>query len=485
MIVPVVAFGAFLFSAAEGGDWWPQFRGPNGSGVAAEGVRYPAEFGPTRNVVWRTALPSGVSSPCIWKDRIFLTGYDKKATKLETLCLGRGDGKILWRQPAPTAKIERVHRVSSPAAPTPATDGERVYVYFGSYGLLCYDFDGKEVWKHALPVPDARYGSGTSPVLAGDRLFLFCLGKESYLLAVDARTGKELWKNTKLRFGAGYASPVVRAQAGDAEVVVFGPAGVMAFDPKDGAERWWVGGMMAQAVPTPVLADGVLYVSAQVPGGDPDNRMKLPAFDDLLKKYDKDQDGQLTPAEIPRDVIIYSRGSPDGADDIRLKDVIGMADANKDGKISRFEWLAANTMASLISNSLVAVRPGGRGDAANSHVAWRQKLSLPEIPSPLVYQGRLYLIRNGGLLTCCDSKTGKTLYQERVGSTGQYYASPVAGDGKIYLVSTAGAVTVVRAGEKFEVAARNDLGESVMATPALLDGKIYLRTDSHLYAFGE
>src|SRR5262249_31112007 len=127
---------------------------------------------------------------------------------------------------------------------------------------------------------------------------------------------------------------------------------------------------------------------------------------------------------------------------------------------------------------------GGKGDVAKSHVAWREKLSLPEIPSPLVYRSRIYLIRNGGSLSCCDAQTGKLLYQQRLGATRNYYASPVAGDGKGYLTSAAGVITVVTAGDKFETVAHNDLGEPVLATPALVDGKVYVRTEGCLYAFG-
>src|SRR5262249_23077883 len=115
--------------------WWPQFRGPDGLAVA-EGKKLPAEFGPKKNVLWKTPLPSGHSSPCVWNDRIFATGFDKAAQKLETICLSRTDGTILWRRPAPAEKIEKFHPAGSPAVSTPVTDGERVYVYFGSYGIL-------------------------------------------------------------------------------------------------------------------------------------------------------------------------------------------------------------------------------------------------------------------------------------------------------------------------------------------------------------
>src|SRR5438105_2795164 len=144
---------------------WPQFRGPLGAAAPADQAKLPVEFGPDRNVLWKTDVPSGNSSPCVCKDRIFLTAFDKTKQVLETICLDRGTGRILWRQPAPqVAKIETsLHPTNGPATPTPTADGEAVYVYFGSYGLLAYDFDGKEKWHKPLPSPEGDFGAGTSP----------------------------------------------------------------------------------------------------------------------------------------------------------------------------------------------------------------------------------------------------------------------------------------------------------------------------------
>src|SRR5262245_6218220 len=174
--------------------WWPQFRGPGGLGVA-DGKRLPVEFGPQKNLLWKTPLPSGHSSPCVWGDRIIVTAFDKAAKKLETICLLRDGGKILWRRPAPTEKIERVHTAGSPAVATPVADGERIYVYFGSYGLLCYSFAGDEFWKLPLPLAASVQGTGASPVLAGKLLLLHReFNPEPCLMAVDRRTGAIAWK---------------------------------------------------------------------------------------------------------------------------------------------------------------------------------------------------------------------------------------------------------------------------------------------------
>ena len=151
---------------------------------------------------------------CVWADRIFLTGVSD--ARLETLCVARRDGRVLWRRPAPAEKIEATHRISNPAASTPATDGERVYVYYGSFGLLCYDFEGREQWTRPLPPPVVEFGTGTTPILAGDLLILNCdqdLG--SYLLAADKRTGKDVWKIDRAEFRRGFATPFVWRHGGE------------------------------------------------------------------------------------------------------------------------------------------------------------------------------------------------------------------------------------------------------------------------------
>jgi outer membrane protein assembly factor BamB len=151
---------------------WPQFRGPSGQGIGSEKLKLPMQFGPTKNVVWKTALPRGHSSPCIWDDRIYITGFDQKSKKLETICLDRTNGKILWRKAAPAQKLERVHQLNTLASPTPASDGERVYVYVGSYGLLCYTREGELKWQRPLEPIQTFFGSGTSPVIAGGLVLL-------------------------------------------------------------------------------------------------------------------------------------------------------------------------------------------------------------------------------------------------------------------------------------------------------------------------
>jgi outer membrane protein assembly factor BamB len=463
---------------------WPQFRGPGGLGLAAGQATLPVKFGPETNVLWKTPLPSGLSSPCIWGQHVFLTGFDGKTNKLETLCLDRRTGKVRWRRTVPAEAIERVHHTNNPASATPTTDGERVVVSFGSYGLLCYDFAGKELWKKRLPTPQTREGSGTSPVLAGELVLFKQQGQGGGLLALDVRTGAAVWKKEKLPFDPGYSAPLVIPFPGGQEVVVHGDTAIRAYDLKDGKERWSRAGTVCEAIPTPILAEGLLFFVNQIPGGDQDDRFKLPDFDDLLKKYDKDKDGKLSREEV-KDVVLYSRDPDSKTGNIMLRDFFAALDRDGDGKLSRFEWRLAGFMAGMFRNSLIAVRPGGTGLLSSKDVVWTEKKSLPEVASPLCYQGRLYLVKHLGIVSCLEAKTGKLLFRRRLGPSGLYFASPVAGDGKIYIPSLRGVVTVLKAGDELKVLARNDLGESIGATPALLEGVLYVRTQKHLYAFRE
>jgi outer membrane protein assembly factor BamB len=466
---------------------WPQFRGPDGLGIAAERGKFPVRFGPDTNLVWKTSLPPGNSSPCLCGERIFLTGFQKQKQELETLCLDRRTGSILWRQPAPRVdKIETsLHSTNGPATPTPVTDGHLVYVYFGSYGLLAYDFNGREQWKKPLPVPGTTFGSGSSPILAGDLLLLTCQGKNSCLLAVQPQTGATAWKKERLRFGAGYATPLLHKSGPTTEIVLVLPRGVAAYDLKDGAERWWVGGLFGGGIPSPALGAGLLFAVAHFPGGDPEDRLKFPNFDELLKKYDANKDGLLGEKEVPADLVFHDRGSPDPKDNITMEDMFSFIDKNRDGKLSRQEWEEAIVAFAKIESAMVAIRPGGKGELAKDQVVWKEKGALPEVPSPLFYRDRLYLVKNGGIASCFDPKSGKLIYRERLGAGGFFYASPVAADGKIYMASFNGVLVVLSAGDQCRVLSRNRLGEPIVATPALADGKIYVRTEGHLYAFGE
>ena len=448
---------------------WPQFRGPGGLAVAPT-ANPPIHFGPQSNVVWKTALPSGHSSPCIAGDRIFLTGFD--AGKLETLCLDRRNGRVLWRKPAPAEKIEPTHRISNPAASTPATDGERVFVYFGSFGLLAYDTAGKEQWRHPVPTPMTEFGAGTSPILAGNLLILVCdQDQGSFLLALDKYTGKQAWRTERPEFRRGFSTPLVWQHDGEEELVVPGSIWLRSYNLSDGRERWSYSGTSRVANSTPTAGDGHLFSASWNVGSDAGDRITMEPFADFARTNDKDADGKLTREEIPAGPI---------------RDRFSQMDLNKDGIVTPTEWQSMSEMFTKAGNAVLAIRPGGKGDITTSHLNWKSTRSLPYVCSPVYYQGRLYTVKNGGLASCYDAKTGKPFYQdERLGAGGDYYASLIAAGGHIYATSQGGIVTVWQSGDELKLLAKNDLGEQVMATPAVVENTLFLRTAGHLYAFGK
>ena len=449
---------------------WPQFRGSNGLGIAGGGAP-PVHFGPTSNVLWKAPLSAGNSSPCVWGQRIFITGCENG--NLETVCLDRQDGRIRWRQRAPAEKIERVvQRLGNPATPTPATDGKSVFVYFGSFGLLCYDQEGREQWRKPLPAPVVEFGASTSPIIAGDLLILNCdQDLDSFLLAVDRRTGRQVWKTERPEFRRGFATPFLWRHDNEEELIVPGSIWLKSYNPKDGSERWTFGGTSRVACSSPVGGDGLLFSASWNVGGDEGDRLSMPPFDEALADYDKNKDGKLTQDELPPGPV---------------RERFTQIDLNKDGVATREEWTEMAAMFAKAGNALLAIRPGGRGDITRTHLAWKQTRSLPYVSSPLYYQDRLFTIKNGGLVSCYEAKTGRALYQdERLGAMGDYYASAVAVDGKAYIASEQGVVVVFDATEDtLNVLARNNLAEAILATPAIVDGKIYLRTATSLYAFG-
>jgi outer membrane protein assembly factor BamB len=462
----VLVFPMFSLSAAEAP--WPQFRGSNSSGVA-EGQKPPVEFGPNKNLLWKAALPAGASSPVIAGDRIFTTGFDGK--KLWTIGVSRKDGKEVWRAEAPAKKIEEYFAAEgSPAASTPATDGERVVAYFGSCGLVCYDLDGKELWRAEMPVAETnnRFGSGTSPILHQGRVYLARdLAQDSALFCFDAKTGKELWKTPREGFPTAYSTPIFCAHDGTEDLVVGGALRLKGYDPATGAERWLVRNMPAVSCGTPVVADGLIYSGGWAPGGED---APMPDFSVMLKS-DANGDGKLNKAECANTM---------------LRDFFDPNDTNKDGFITKDEWDKTLNFLRSGQNGIYGIKAGATGDATDSHIAWKATRGLPYVPSPLYYHGRVYFLKDGVFATCVDAKSGNAVYtQTRLGVDGSIYASPVAADGRIYGVSLRGTAFVYSAGDKPELLSKADLGERASGTPAIADNVIYVRSNTALWAFGK
>jgi outer membrane protein assembly factor BamB len=465
---------------------WTQFRGPNSSGIARDQNNVPVEFGPQTNLRWKTQLPPSASSPCIWADRVFLTGYDKAAQTLEIICLDRGDGKILWRRDVGAKKIEKVHAASTPASGTITTDGQRIYAYFGSRGLLCHDFDGNPVWSIEMPVPVTRNGSGTSPVVAGEVVLLNRDQKDDpHLLAVNKSTGDVVWKHPHLfadgMLTEGYATPILWND----QVILHTHEGIRAIALSDGKPIWQVN-VSTTGCSTPVISGNTLFVATWQNMGEEGLRQEPPTFEQLLE-HDGNSNGTIGFQEFPGQYLLFDR--PEARDERHisapLRMILGMLDSDQDKELTEEEWrkFAQRFSTFITDHGLLSIRLGGEGDVTETHVNVLEKKNIPEVPSPLAHQGRIYMVKNGGIVTCLDAISGDVLYRKRISASGSYYASPIAVGDHIYLASGQGTVTVLRSGDQLDVIAENDLGERIMATPAAVDETLYVRTNDHLYAF--
>lgn len=459
----LIALCGWSASASE----WMRFRGPNGSGVAERGA-LPVVFGPDSNVIWKADLPPGKSSPVLARDRIYLTAHSDG--RLLTIALDRATGSELWRRAAPSRRVERMHRLNDEAAATPVTDGNNVYAFFGGFGLLAYDSDGNELWTLPLGPFTNYHGMGSSPILADGRLILVCdQDLDAYLMAVDPANGEILWKTPRRDFVHGFSTPIVyESPAGETEIIVPGSYHMASYT-VDGNELWRVDGLTYQVKSGPVLDGERVYFNGWAVGGEPQARLELPPFERMRDGFDANGDAELAKGEIPQEWLPNSWE---------------MHDRNKNGTMDARDW--AHYRARRVSeNSCMAIRLGGRGNVTDTHLLWRYHKSLPEVSSPILYQGVLYLVRNGGIVTALKPATGKVLKQGRLRDALEgFYSSPVAGDGKIYMISAAGTAVVLEAGPDWKILQSNRLEEDVYASPAIGDGRLYVRTTSRLYCFG-
>jgi outer membrane protein assembly factor BamB len=461
-------FLALIASGLFGADW-PQLRGPDGSGLCPTCGELPTEFGPHKNLVWKADLPEGKSSPVLVGDRIFLTASEGE--ELITLCLSRNTGKVLWRRSVRAAKRESQHTLNHRAAPTPVTDGKSVFVFFADFGLAAYDFEGRQRWQLPLGPFNSQHGIVASPVYADGRVILVCdQDTGAFIIGVDAASGKIAWKTPRHVIN-GYSTPIVyRPARGPAQVVAPGSYQLTAYSVTDGEPRWFVRGLTCQPKSAPTIAGDILYFSGWTTGNDDGQQVDLPNFAEVIAAADANRDAKLSQAELP------PRWQPTGT--------WRAIDLDRDGFLNEREWTFLRTRRAS-RNGLLAVKLGGSGDVTDTHVLWRFEKSLPDVPAPLVYKDVVFLVRNGGIATSLNAVTGKVLKQSRLtGALDDYYASPVAGDGKVYIASEHGKVVVLRAAGDWEILAINEFDSDIYATPAISEGRMYIRTRNALYVIG-
>ncbi|HVG84773.1 MAG TPA: PQQ-binding-like beta-propeller repeat protein [Vicinamibacterales bacterium] len=421
---------------------WPSFRGPWASGVA-EGQHLPDRWNPSSGeaILWRTPIPGlAHSSPVVWGDLVFVTSAissradasfkpglygdgdasdDRSRHRWMLYALDRRTGRLAWERVAAEGDPRNKRHIKSTyASATPATDGRLVVAWFGSQGVFAYDLSGAALWSvdlgrvdmGAYDIPTYEWGPASSPIIWNDLVILQVdTQADSFLLALDAATGRTVWKTDRDELPS-WGTPTVVATPAGAELVTNASNFVRGYDPATGRELWRIGGSSKITAPTPIFGDGLHVVAS---GRAPER----PIF---------------------------------------------------------------------------AVRPGARGDITppegrsdGPHLAWRKTGRGSYMPTPLIYRGQLYVLANNGVLDAYELTTGKEIYRQRLPLVGSgYSASPVAADGKIYLANEDGEMLVVEAGRTFKLLATNSMGETLMATPALSRGVMYVRGVSSLFAIG-
>ncbi len=396
-------------------DNWPQWRGPALNGLSNE-KNLPVKWTTEENVVWKLAMPglSG-STPIIWRDRIFLNMAE--GDSLALWAVDRSKGEVLWKKALGAGNVKlRKHNMSSPS---PVTDGRSVYVITGTGILAAFDFNGKQLWTRDIQKEYGNFGLNwgyaSSPLLFEDSLYVQVLhgmktDDPSYVMRVDKKTGKTLWKvdrpTSAIRESPdSYTTPALLRYGKNIEIVITGGDCVTGHDPATGKELWRANGLNPENNPfyrivaSPIIFNDIIYAPTRV-------------------------------------------------------------------------------------KPLLALKAGGKGDVTSSHVLW-STANGPDVPTPVTDGKYFYIVKDNGVVFCLDAKTGAEVYGQQRLKAGTYSGSPVLADGKIYVTNEDGLTTVVAAGPKFEVLAENALNEYTLSSPAISDGRIYIKTSGHLYAIGK
>lgn len=416
----LTTFCVVTFLASASADNWPRFRGPNGTGVCAD-RHIPVTWSEKNHVLWKVeTLGVGNSSPVIWGERLFLQASKDDGTERMLVCMSVKDGKTLWTRTAPASKVT-THGKNSMASSTPATDGERVYVLFWdskAIAMHAYDLEGNPVWKQGLGEFIRRpskgedeknqHGAGASPVVYHGKVYLNNdQSGMAELVALDAKTGRLIWKAPRPAFRTCYSTPFLQENPGHTpELIISSTAGVTSYEPDTGKINWdwkWTTfeGMALRTVGSPIASNGL---------------------------------------------IVATSGDGSGA------------------------------------RHAVAIRANGKGDVTQTHLAWEEKKRVfPYVPSLLTLGEHIYSVNDLGIAHCHEAKSGKMIWSERLG--GNVSASPLLINGMVYVINEEGTGYVFAATPTFELLAKNPLNERVIASPAVANGKLYIRTAKHLYCF--
>ncbi len=441
-------------------------------GVAQGNSVLPSDWSQDAKQLWRTPLPSGHSTPCVCGDSIFLTTFEPEKKELATVSIDKATGEIKWTQRVPTKTLEAFHATGSPATATPACDGHRVFSFFGSYGMLCYDFEGKLLWERRMGPFQDEFGACSSPILVDNKIILNeDHDLDSFLIAIDSLNGETIWKVQREDATRSYSTPVLLERNGKKEILVAGSLQLSAYDSDTGEKRWWYNGLSRIVDSTPIVSDGIIYIATWTPGGDPGERISMEAFPEALEKYDKNSDKMISKDELPTASPVIDR--------------FFRIDLNQDKQLEEDEWNRHAVVFDRAKNVAIALEPGTSGELTSRFVKWTHTRGLPTVPSSVVHDGVMTMVKDSGIVTLLDIATGEMLHQGRAAGRGNYYSSLVAGDGKVYMASESGVMTVFQAGREWKILSSYDFGERMMATPVISHGVFFVRTDAALYSFAK
>lgn len=439
-------------------------------GLAPAGTVLPTDFSEGAGRLWRSAVDPGISSPCVAGGLVVVTTWRDGEKELATVALDRTSGQQVWKKVSPLREVEPFHSVGSPASSTPASNGEQLFVFFGSYGLLCYDLNGKILWEQPMGPFQDEFGASSSPVLSGNNVVLNeDHDVQSFICAFDQATGELRWKTDREAATRSYSTPFLIGPQGEEQIVIAGSLQMTAYSPSDGARLWWYDGLSRIVDSTPVVVDGKIIAATWTPGGDSEDRIVMEPFADALKTFDRDSDQEIGESELPEGNEILQR--------------FFRIDLNQNHKLDEAEWIKHSKVFERAKNVAVSLVPGTDGPVSQDNVQWTYTRGLPTVPSSVVFDGILYMVKDSGIITSVDIQTGEMLKQGRAVGRGNYYASLVAGDGKIYMISESGVMTILKAGKDWEIIGSHDFGERVLATPVFADGMMIIRTDAAVYAF--
>jgi outer membrane protein assembly factor BamB len=483
-LAALVSYALSLLPSAQSD--WPQFRGPGGRCVASD-APIPVRFGPDASVRWKARVPAGHSSPCVVGGRIFVTGFEEGRDVV--VAVERASGKELWRKTFEgPAYPEVFHPDARPGQPTPVADGERVVAYFGNYGLVALSHEGEVLWEKRLAQPRAAFGIGTSPILFEGMVIVARDGAaEASILVLDSADGSELHRIDRVEYSESHGTPFLWNHAERSELVVVGSGRLCSYDPGSGEKLWTMGGMTSFPCTTPTADGETLYFAGwSTPNATgrsfwegafarsldiSDAEVADPAL--LFKRLDANGDEKVVPAEVP---------------ECRAKDAFGFLDRDQSGTWELAEILAAATFGEQGGeNIMVAVARGAKGDLTKADARWSWNRGLPYVSSPLLYRGRIWLLQAGGLVSVLEAATGKPIVdRERLSDRSEYYMSPVGAAGHVLVGSAEGTLYLLAAeADGLVVEHTAVFDEELFATPAVLDGVVYLRSEATLWAFGE